>query len=229
MFVCGVPRNSGEFSRLLLVEDNLFGNLTVPATVAHEFFKRYPEIYTVIRAANGALAAYSSTYPLKRQWADALIAGDISEPDLTPAMLIDEGESLDGCSIYVGSVVVVGDHDALTKAILVASLLSWRIQQLQAASVKKLSIMMTAVTEQGERMIRYIGAKKLNDGAHRKDGYAVYGRDITPGFVHRMTAIMERRLNSGIVRMDRNFGPSFDPPQPVPGFGGLLVPDLETT
>jgi hypothetical protein len=229
MFVCGVPRNSAEFSRLLRIEEDLFGNLSVPATVAHQFFKRYPEMYTVIQAEDGAVAAYSSTYPLKRQWADALVAGDIAEPDLTPAMLIDEDESLDGCSIYIGSVVVVGEHDALTKAILVASLLSWRIQQLQAAAVSKLSIVMTAVSEQGERMIRYIGAKQLNDGAGRKDGYPIYGREISPGFVHRMTATMERCLNSGIVRMDRNFGPALQSPQSVPGLGGILVPDLETT
>src|SRR5471030_2239783 len=127
MFVCGVPRNSAEFSRLLRVEEDLFGNLTVPSAVAHEFFNRYPEMYTVIQAEDGAVAAYSSTYPLKREWADALIAGEISEPDLTPAMLIDEDESLDGYSIYIGSVVVVREHDALTKAILISSLLSWRI------------------------------------------------------------------------------------------------------
>jgi hypothetical protein len=68
--------------------------------------------------------------------------------------------------------------------------------------------MMTAVTKQGERMVRKFGAKQLNGGAQRKDGHAVYGREVTPRFLYRATLVMDKCLNSGIVEMDRDFVPN---------------------
>ena len=183
--------------------------------MAFEIFKSRPEIYTAILGPDDAVAAYSSAYPLKREWAEALIAGDITEPDLTPSMLLRRHDGLEGSCVYVGSVVVVSTNDPLTKAILLASLLSWRVQQLRAASVKRLSVFMTPVADQGERMIRYIGAKQLNDGTNRKDGYPVYGRIITPGFLSRATSMMERCLNSRVVQMNLDFTPSLNHAQPI--------------
>jgi hypothetical protein len=162
------------------------------------------------------VAAYSSAYPLKREWAEAFIAGDITEPDLMPSMLLARHDGLEGSCVYIGSVVVVSQNDPLTKAILLASLLSWRVQQLKAASVKRLSVFMTPVAEQGERMIRLIGAKQMSDGTCRKDRYPVYGRVITPGFLSRATATMERCLNSHFVQMNLDFTPSVNHAQPIP-------------
>jgi len=195
----------------------------VPPQTAFEIFKTRPEIYAAILGPNGDVAAYSSAYPLKREWAEAFIAGDITEPDLTPSMLLTRQDGLDGSSVYVGSVVVVSQNDPLTKAILLASLLSWRVRQLKAASVKRLSAFMTPVAEQGERMIRFIGAKQLNDGTNRKDGYPVYGRAITPGFLSRATATMERCLNSRVVQMNCDFTPGLNHPRPVQDVRESLV------
>jgi hypothetical protein len=93
---------------------------------------------------------------------------------------------------------------------------SWRVQQLHHVAIDRLSVMMTAVTKQGERMIRKFGAKQLNDGAQRKDGYAVYGREVTPRFLYRATLVMDKCLNSGIVEMDRDFVPKMCPPTHAP-------------
>jgi hypothetical protein len=208
MLVCGVPKNSDEFSRIHSVEQSLFGNLSLSPAMADDIFKFCPEIYTVIVGAQQTVAAYSSAFPLKRKWAQAFIAGDITEPDLTPDMLLGRHDCLQDCCIYIGSVVVASTYDSLMKATLLASLCSWRIQQLQATSANRLTVVMTAATKQGQRMIRSAGAKPLNDGANRKDGHTVYGRQITLGFLCRVTAAMERCLNSGIVQMNLDFQPS---------------------
>ncbi len=76
--------------------------------------------------------------------------------------------------------------------------------------------MMTAVTRQGERMIRKFGAKQLNDGPQRKDGYAVYGREVTPRFLYRATLVMDKCLNSGLVEMNRDFVPTTCAPTHAP-------------
>jgi hypothetical protein len=207
MFVCGIPNNSDEFSRVLTVEQKLFGGLSIPPAVAQAIFKIRPEIFTAVVGRGASVAAYSSAYPLQQQWAQALIAGDITEPELTPDMLLGRHDCHEDSCVYIGSVVIDGDYDPLTKAILLSSLLSWRAQQLRDASIKRLSVIMTGVTKQGERLIRYVGAKQLNDGVNRKDGHPIYGRRITPGFLHRATAVIERCLNSRIVEMNLNFRP----------------------
>jgi hypothetical protein len=78
------------------------------------------------------------------------------------------------------------------------------------------------VAEQGERMIRYVGAKQLNDGINRKDGLPVYGRVVTPGFLSRAAATMERCLNSRVVQMNLDFMPSVDHTQTIPTFDEAL-------
>ncbi len=57
MFVCGVPRDSSEFSRLVSVEQGLFGGLSVPPQMAHEIFEFRPEIYTAVVAPDQSVAA----------------------------------------------------------------------------------------------------------------------------------------------------------------------------
>ena len=201
MFVCGVPRDSSEFSRLVSVEQGLFGGLSVPPQMAHEIFEFRPEIYTAVVAPDQSVAAYSSAYPLKAHWAEEFVAGHVTEPELTSDMLLERQDSHERSCVYVGSVVVASNYDPFTKSILLASLFSWRVQQMRHASIDRLSLIMTAVTKQGERMIRRIGARQLNDGAHRKDGHAIYGREITPRFLVRATAMMAQCLGDGIVQM----------------------------
>ncbi len=216
MFVCGVPKDSSEFARVLKVEQGLFGGLSLPPAMAHQMFDFRPEIYAAVVGPDDNVAAYSSIYPLKKKWADAFVAGDVTEPDLTTTMLLTRQDCHERSSIYIGSVVVGGDYDAITKSVLLASMFSWRVQQLHHVAVGRLSVMMTAVTRQGERMIRKFGAKQLNDGTQRKDGYAVYGREVTPRFLYRATLVMDKCLNSGLVEMNRDFVPTTCAPTHAP-------------
>src|SRR5258706_16261338 len=130
MFVCGVPKDSSEFARVLKVEQGLFGGLSLPPAMAHQMFDFRPEIYAAVVGPDDRIAAYSSIYPLKKKWADAFVAGDVTEPDLTTAMLLTRQECHERSSIYIGSVVVGGDYDAITKSVLLASMFSWRGPQL---------------------------------------------------------------------------------------------------
>jgi hypothetical protein len=214
MFVCGVPKDATALSRVLTVERNLFGALSVPDSVAHEIFRARAEIFSAITGPGASVAAYSTIYPLKPHWAKALIAGDIAEPDLRANMLLARHDSHHNACIYIGSVVVDSSFDPLTKSILLSSVLSWRTQQLLDASIRRLSVVMTGVSKEGERLIRYLGAKQLNDGANRKDGYAIYGRTVTQGFLSRATSTIERCLNNRTVKMDLDFLPT--PPAHAP-------------
>ena len=190
------------------VERNLFGSLSISESVAHEIFRVRPEIFSAITGPGSSVAAYSTIYPLKPHWAKALIAGDIAEPDLKADMLLARHDSHHDACIYIGSVVVDGNFDPLTKSILLSSILSWRTQQLRDASIRRLSVVMTGVSKKGERLIRYLGAKQLNDGTSRKDGYAIYGRTVSQGFLARATSTIERCLNNRTVKMDLNFLPT---------------------
>ena len=226
MFVCGVPKDADAFSRLFALEQNLFGALSVPAPVAREIYDMRPEAFcSIVDDKDSSVAAYSIAYPLQAWSAQRLIEGEISEPELRPDMLLRYQDAHDDAYIYVGSVVVAEQYDGLTKANLLASLLSWRSRQLRDAAIRRLSIVMVGVSDQGERLIRYVGAKKLREGFERKDGYPVYGRRITRGFLLRATNSLERCINSRIVAMDYSFKPAVDAgPAAIPS-APVLVPD----
>jgi hypothetical protein len=207
MFVCGVPKDSSEFARVLKVEQGLFGDNSLPPAMAHQIFEFRPEIYAAVLGPDDSVAAYSSIFPLRKDCADAFIAGDVTEPELTTSMLLTRQDCHESVNIYIGTVAVDDNFDPIMKSVLLASMFSWRAQQLHHASIKRLSVMMTAATKQGERLIRRMGAKQLNASANRKDGYAVYGRAITPRFLLRATATIGKCLNSGVVSMSRNYVP----------------------
>src|SRR5467141_731665 len=120
MFVCGVPKDSNAFSKVVSVEQGLFVGLSVPPQMAHEIYDFRPEIYTAVVAPDQTVAAYSSAYPLKDHWAQAFIAGEVTEPDLTSAMLLERQDCHERSSIYVGSVVVAGNYDPFMKSMLLA-------------------------------------------------------------------------------------------------------------
>ncbi len=219
MFYCGVPRDTAEFLRVWSVEQNRFGDLSVPARIAQEIFRLRPELFTAIFCSKLTVAAYTVGYPLQPRWAQALIAGDVIEPELTPDMLLSRKESHEGASVYIGSVVVAEHYDALTRASLMAALASWRARQMREASIRRMSLMMTGVSKQGEKLIRYVKAKKLNGAENRKDGYAIYGRTITPSFLNRATIAIERCFNSSSVEMSLDSLPMVSTESFVPSHG----------
>jgi hypothetical protein len=69
---------------------------------------------------------------------------------------------------------------------------------------------MTPVTKQGERLVRYIGAKRLGAETDVYD-HGVYGREISPGFLYRITSSMERFLSNSMVEMNLDFRPQLLP------------------
>lgn len=207
MFYCGVPRNTAEFSRVWAVEQRLFGDLSVPAHIAREVYRQRPELFLAIFCARSTVAGYTVGYPLQSRWAQALIAGEITEPDLTADMLLTHQDSHEGASVYVGSVVISDQYDAMTRASLMAALVSWRARQMREASIRRMSLIMTGVSKQGEKLIRYVNAKRLNSAENRRDGLAIYGRTITPGFLNRATFAIERCFNSRSVEMSLDMLP----------------------
>ncbi len=224
MFYCGVPRNAVEFSRVWHFEQTQFGNLSVPAPVAREIFQQRPELFLAIFCKKSTVAAYSVGYPLKPRWAQALIAGYVTEPELMPDMLLGRHDSHEGASVYIGSLVVAEHYDAFTRASLMAALASWRARQLRDASIRRMSLVMTGVSKQGQKLIHYVRAKKLNSAENRKDGYAIYGRTITPSYLNKATIAIERCFNSSSVEMSLDALPTVPPQSIVP----QLALDLAT-
>jgi hypothetical protein len=221
MFVCGVPKNITEFLSVLNFEEDQFGEFSIPLKMARNIFAFRPEIYLAVTALDGTVAAYSSVYPLKKKWADAFIAGDIAEPDLTPDMLLSRQDALDGTCIYIGSIVVGRNYDPFSKSVLLASLFFWRAQQLQDASVKRITAIMTPVTKHGERLVRYVGAKRLGTNTDVND-HGIYSREVSPSFLYRITSSVERFLSNSMVEMNLNFRPPLLPASNVSNQSGAV-------
>jgi hypothetical protein len=208
MYVCGVPRDLAEFTKLVSVEQTLFGNLALSPEGSIEIFKMRPEIYTAVFCPAGSVAAYLTAYPLRARWAEALIEGDITEPDLTPEMLLTRQDKLEGSCVFIGSVVVDSKFDPILKSILLISLGQFRLRQLRNSAVKRFSVVMTTASNEGKRLAQRVGATKLNDGANRKDGLDVYGRNITPGFLYQASSAVERFFDNKMVRMNFDSDPN---------------------
>jgi hypothetical protein len=201
MFVCDVPRSAPDFLSLIGTERRLFGEFALSDAKALSIFEFCPEFYSAIYANDGSIVAYSSAFPLKTEYASDLISGAMAESDLEPEMLISTEGPIGNSKVYIGSVVVADHFDPITRAILLSSLLSWRMIQMTHLALSRLSVFMVTVSEQGDQMVRFVRAKKLNDGTNRKDGKSVYGRTITPGFVARASSSLERCANGRLVQM----------------------------
>ena len=199
MYICSVPKNLAEFTKLIDVEQGLFGDLALSLEAATEIFKIRPDIYTAVFCPKGSIAAYLTAYPLQAKCAEALIEGRITEPELTPDMLLTRQDNLEGSFVYIGSVVVDSKFDPILKSMLLVSLAQFRLRQLQAAAIRRFSVIMTTVSTDGERLARRIGAEKLNDGANRKDGLDVYGRTITQGYLYQACTAVERFFDNKSV------------------------------
>jgi hypothetical protein len=207
MFVCCVPRNSAEFFTVLSLEQNLFDRYSLPLESAKRFFQARPEVYQAVIGPAGNVAAYSSVFPLKPYWAKAFIAGEIGEPELEPRMLLERDESLEGATLYVGSVVVADGLNPVIKSLLLASMTVWRARQLDVAALRRFLVIATPVTDHGRRLLSHAGATLVADGSNRKDGHSVYGREVTHTYHSRILAAVEPLLNSSIIAMKYNFPP----------------------
>lgn len=215
MFVCGVPKGIDEFAFAFSEAEGQFGKLSLSLEAAKEIFAIRPDIFLAITAPDGTVAAFSSAYPLKSEWAQSMIAGDTVEPDLAPDKLLATSAQHDRGYVYVGTVMVSSIYDPFTKSILLASLLSWRARQLNDLAVNRMTAIMTPVTKEGKRLVQYIGAKRLG-GKTDVNNHEIYGREISPDLIYRMTSSMERLLNKSLVSMNYER----DAPRLVPALHG---------
>lgn len=203
MFVCDVPRSKSDFLKIADMENELFDGMALSPDNSLAIFDFCPEVYSAIYGELGEIVGYSSVFLMRQEYAFQFISGELTEPDLTPNMLfsLSDPDFRTGHA-YVGSVVVKDGFSMVTRSILLASLLSWRMTQMTRLALPRLPVFMIAVSDQGEQMVRFVGAKRLNDGARRKDGKAVYGRTITPGFMARANASLHRCMSAGLVQME---------------------------
>ncbi len=208
MYVCGVPRNLDAFARVMDVEQSLFGDLALSPQASREIFNIRPDIYTAVFCPAGNVAAYLTAYPLRSQFAEALIDGGIAESDLTPDMLLGHEDELEGACVYIGSVVVDSKFDPILKSILLVSLAQFRLHQLHNAEVKTFAAIMTAASKEGERLAQRLGARKLNNGGNRKDGLDIYGREFSRGFIYQASAMVARFFDNKFVRLDLDSDPT---------------------
>lgn len=181
-FVCGAPEDPESFARIMHIEKKLFGGLGLPLPVAEALFRFRAEMFLLIKDGNRDVAAFCSVFPLKRWSSEALIAGTLSESELTPEMLLKREDNHHDATAYISSVVIDESYNDFMKANFMSGMLLWRAEQLKALCANRICAIMMPVSDRSEKMVRLIQAQKLRDGAQRMDGYPIYGRTITPAF-----------------------------------------------
>lgn len=202
MFTCKVPDEAG-IRHLATIEQQLFNGIALSAEGILKIYDFCPEMFCVIENDDGNIVGYSSIFTMLPDEALRFIAGDFSEPDLVPELLISpEHENFSKTHAYVGSVVIIGDFNIITRSVLLASLLSWRMKQMTRLALRRLPVFMISASEQGSQLVRFVGARTLKDAAERRDGNAIYGRTITPSFLAHANKALQRCLSSGFVKMD---------------------------
>jgi hypothetical protein len=203
MFVCEIPRRRSDVSKIAEIEQRLFGDITLRESDALPVYEKCSEYYCVLYDQSGEVSGYSIIFPMQENFYSEFIKGSITEEDIKPYMLLcPKSPEFTKAHHYVSSVVVLNHFDVITRSILVTSLLSWRMTQMDRLSLRRVPVFMMTATEEGDQMVRFVGAKKISDGKNRKDRKAVYGRTITPGFVMRANAKLHRCLTNGLVRMN---------------------------
>lgn len=60
---------------------------------------------------------------------------------------------------------------------------------------------MIAASKEGDKIIRFIDAKKINDGSNREDLKAVYTRRITSIFMNRASKTLGRCIKDSLLQM----------------------------
>jgi hypothetical protein len=207
-FVCAVPGDVEEFGRVHDLEQSLFGDDAFPRDVAEEIFALRPEMFSAVFDDDGTVVAFTSAFFLRPQWGTALIRGDITDLELRPHMMYRRTDCHTGVFVYLGSVVVDPKCDPILKAMLLGGLMWFRVHQMRAASVESLSVIMTTVSKEGERLARRMGATKLNDRANRKDGRDIFGCDLSLDLLGGAFRAMEKFPFAKSIQMNLNF-PSF--------------------
>jgi len=198
-FVCRVPKDVEEFRRVHELEQSMFGELAFPTDVADEIFAMRPEIFSAVFDQAGNVVAYTSAFFLRPEWGTALIRGDIADLDIRPHMMYRRDECHTGVFVYLGSVVVDPKCDPILKAMLLGSLMWFRVHQMRSASIERLSAIMTTVSKEGERLARRMGAKKLND---RTD---MYGCELSPELLGGAFRAMDNFPFARSIEMNLNF------------------------
>ena len=201
-FVCRVPKDVEEFRRVHELEQGMFGDLAFPTDVADEIFAMRPEIFSAVFDQDGNVVAFTSAFFLRPEWGTALIRGDITDLEIRPHMMYRRNDCHTGVFVYLGSVVVDPKCDPILKAMLLASLMWFRVHQMRSASVDRLSAIMTTVSKEGERLARRMGAKKLNDDT------GIFGCELSPELLGGAFRAMENFPFARSIEMDLNF-PSY--------------------
>jgi hypothetical protein len=57
--------------------------------------------------------------------------------------------------------------------------------------------------------------------------HGIYGREVSPGFLYRITSSVERFLSNPMVEMNLNFRPPLLPASNVPNQSGAVSRSLE--
>jgi len=217
MFVCGVPRNLITFDQIVGLDHSIFGKSSLTLESARELFLARPEIYSTILCPKGRVVAYSDVYPLKPEWGRLFVAGKITEGSFRSHMMLDRQDVHEGESFYVGSVVVTGQYDPVLKSLLLASLLRWRAYHFQSLSVRVMTLLMTAVTSKGKRLVNRVDAQKVSSGRDRNDGHDLYEWTTSPASLHSLSNSIEGFAKQRMVRMSFDFGacdiPASTPPR----------------
>ena len=201
MLYCGVPRVSSDITKILEIEHRKFGDLAISEAAAQRIYSFCPELFCSIYDVNGSIVAYSTAFPMKPNYANFVINGALSESDITPEMMIRTDGPMAQSNTYVGSVVVEDDANPITRSVLLSGLLTWRMKQIENIGIKSLPVFMIAASQEGDKIIRFIGAKKINDGSKRQDLKAVYARRITPGFMNRASKTLDRCIKDSLLKM----------------------------
>ena len=202
MFHCGVPKLSSDINRILEIEHKKFGDLAIAEATALRIYNFCPELFCSIYDDGGSIVAYSTAFPMKKDYANFVISGEITESDITPEMMIRTDGLMSESNTYVGSVVVEDSSNPITRSVLLSGLLTWRMRQIENIGIKSLPVFMVAASHEGDKIIRFIGAKKINDGSKRKDLKAVYARRITPGFMNRASKTLDRCIKDSLLKMN---------------------------
>jgi hypothetical protein len=151
------------------------------------------------------VVAYSDVYPLKPDWGRLFVAGKISEGNIQPHMILHRQDLHERQQFYVGSVVVNGQYNPVLKSLLLASLLRWRAYHFQSLSLSAMTLLMTAVTQKGKRLVNRVGARKLRSGRDQNDGNDLYEWTTTPASLHSLSNSIDRFSKEKMVRMNFDF------------------------
>jgi hypothetical protein len=205
MFVCGVPRNLITFDQIVGLDHSIFGKSSLTRESARELFRARPEIYSTILCPKGRVVAYSDVYPLKPEWGRLFVAGKITEGSFRSHMMLDRQDVHERQHFYVGSVVVNGQYDPILKSLLIASLLRWRAYHFQSLSLHVMTLLMTAVTSRGKRLVDRVDAQKVSSGRDRNDGHDLYGWTTSPASLHSLSNSIDRFSEQRMVRMSFDF------------------------